>query len=347
MLALVIAFLWALYLWPTKRLWLLGCILLLIGNYFLSKVFESNRVHQFLQGVFWHWGAYMLMAGVILYYRKLKKTAIVSLLVAVPALLIGFNVFIREPNTLTIEHYRIASAKVQNPFRIVFVSDIQTDHVGWHERRTIQRIKDQNPDIILLGGDYLQAFGKTPLGDNVPQEFNQLFIDADLRPRFGVYAVRGNNDSAHFESLFEGSTVQAISQTQTLRFRDFDLTFFEELDRNMPIRRTPEEMQRFHIMLSHIPDFAVGDRASGWDKFTPDLMLAGHTHGGQIRIPFYGSLAPPNADGLPRAWMSGLTVLPNGSKLIITRGTGMERAWGPRVRFNCTPEISVIDVVPK
>jgi predicted MPP superfamily phosphohydrolase len=79
-------------------------------------------------------------------------------------------------------------------------------------------------------------------------------------------------------------------------------------------------------------------------------MLAGHTHGGQIYIPFFGALRTKytNREALiTQEFLRGMKHFKNGGNLLITRGSGMERGWAPRVRFLCKPEISVIDIVPK
>ncbi len=75
-----------------------------------------------------------------------------------------------------------------------------------------------------------------------------------------------------------------------------------------------------------------------------DLLIAGHTHGGQVRLPLIGPLL--NLSRVPRGWIAGATTLAPGRTLIVSRGIGMERANAPRLRFLCRPELVVIDLVP-
>jgi len=95
---------------------------------------------------------------------------------------------------------------------------------------------------------------------------------------------------------------------------------------------------RFHLVLGHAPDFALG-------HIEADLLVAGHTHGGQLRLPWLG--APVTNTRVPRAWAAGLTDLPGGGKLLVSRGVGMERGYAPRLRFCCRPELVVIELVPQ
>jgi predicted MPP superfamily phosphohydrolase len=72
-----------------------------------------------------------------------------------------------------------------------------------------------------------------------------------------------------------------------------------------------------------------------------DLALAGHTHGGQVVLPFVGALYTKTS--LPRAYASGLHDF-GGILVNVSAGVGMERGTAPQIRFLCPPEISVIDV---
>jgi len=95
--------------------------------------------------------------------------------------------------------------------------------------------------------------------------------------------------------------------------------------------------ERYHVVLGHSPDFALGD-------VDADLLVAGHTHGGQVRLPVLG---PPFVlSAVPRAWAAGVTDLGHGRTLIVSRGIGMERGYAPRLRFLCRPEMVVIRLVP-
>src|SRR5690606_31801463 len=100
----------------------------------------------------------------------------------------------------------------------------------------------------------------------------------------------------------------------------------------------PRPSDRYHIVLGHRPDFALG-------SVDADLLLAGHTHGGQVQIPGFGPLV--TLSNIPRAWAAGTVVsLDDDTTLVVSRGLGMERGVAPRLRFLCRPELVILDLVP-
>ena len=91
------------------------------------------------------------------------------------------------------------------------------------------------------------------------------------------------------------------------------------------------------MVLGHSPNFSLGD-------INADLLLAGHTHGGQVRLPGIGPILTLSA--VPRDWASGLTEIQPGRNLLVSRGIGLERGNAPRMRFLCRPELIVISLEP-
>lgn len=89
------------------------------------------------------------------------------------------------------------------------------------------------------------------------------------------------------------------------------------------------------IVISHSPDFIDAM------PFDVDLVLAGHTHGGQVVIPWFGP--PKTASRLPRRYAGGLNDF-GGTPLHVSRGIGMERGFEIPVRFLCPPEVCLLDL---
>jgi predicted MPP superfamily phosphohydrolase len=90
-------------------------------------------------------------------------------------------------------------------------------------------------------------------------------------------------------------------------------------------------------VLGHSPNFSLG-------QVSADLLIAGHTHGGQVQIPFIGPML--TLSQVPRSWASGVVTIAPGKVLVVSRGVGMERGNAPRIRFRCRPELVILDLVP-
>ena len=113
----------------------------------------------------------------------------------------------------------------------------------------------------------------------------------------------------------------------------------EEKQRQLEFCKDFEDTERFKILLSHIP--------SAWldwgyiDKFPVDLVLSGHYHGGQIRIPLLGGIYAPEAGIFPD-YTEGMYV---GTKAVCVLSTGLGASLGIP-RFNNLPQITVVDLIP-
>ena len=246
-----------------------------------------------------------------------------------------------EPRWLEITRYEIPSAKLNEPVRLVVVSDLQTDRWGAYEQRVIDEIVRQRPDVVLMTGDYVQlGEGR----DAVLERFRQALSESGLAPPGGIYAVGGDVEPPGWEDDFLGTRVKTFPESA--RFGAAGLAF-SALDRSTSRRAGDDPSlippsSRFLVAFGHAPDFALGHPPA-------DLMLAGHVHGGQVRLPFLGPVVTLSA--VPRDWAVGRTDFEGGAQaggrtLIVSRGLGMERGQAPRIRFLCRPELVVVDLLP-
>jgi predicted MPP superfamily phosphohydrolase len=194
----------------------------------------------------------------------------------------------------------------------------------------------EQPDMILLLGDYLQAstsYDWTWLGKKLNSLLNRISFSAPL----GIFAVRGNIENSDWGNIFRNLPVTTISETETISLSHLDLTALSHSDSSNPDLKV-EPTERFHITMGHRPDFAMGEIDS-------DLLIAGHTHGGQVQIPFFGPVM--SLSYVPRKWASGVTKLGHNRTLLVSRGIGMERGGAPELRFLCRPELVVLSLCPK
>ena len=248
------------------------------------------------------------------------------------------HAFLIEPRWLEVSHVRIETERLGRPLRIAVVADLQTDAVGAHERRALESALASEPDLIVLPGDFLQIPARDK--ERMARErgrLRSLLDELGFQAPLGVYAVGGNTDSPGWESLFEGLPVTVFPRSGSVELDELSLTALDVTDsfrRDLVIPRG----ERFHLVLGHGPDYALGDRVEA------DLLIAGHCHGGQVRLPFLGP--PIKLSRVPRRLTSGAHEIRSGTWLVVSRGVGMERAQAPRLRFLCRPEVVVIDLVP-
>jgi predicted MPP superfamily phosphohydrolase len=112
-----------------------------------------------------------------------------------------------------------------------------------------------------------------------------------------------------------------------------DHRLMKEYDIDGVMKNIPSNLPT--ILLTHIPDVILDEPST-----KADLIICGHTHGGQIRLPFIGPLHPI-PDELGKAYDQGIFTLKNGSLLAITHGIGETMA---RARLFCPPEIMVLHI---
>jgi predicted MPP superfamily phosphohydrolase len=336
----------------------------LVGIRVIAKVFDTNRGQCIMEGLTYHGSFFLIIAACFLLWKRRIIVAVFSGLLGLLIFILGFDMLIWEPYHLVVENYVIETPKLKKPLKIVFVADIQTDRIGEYERRTLRKIQEQAADLIILGGDYLQYYKGTQGVDDLPERFDDLFREIPLSAPLGVFAIEGNIGP---NNLFKNTNVEMISESTILEnlgvdrgLGPIDLVLLSLNDSAGGVgERGLTDTGNFIVMVGHRPNFAIkgfrSERYRGLDegyqdaKRAPDLMLAGHTHGGQVVIPFYGPIGL-GGDGFvkqtPRNMLGGMFTFENGGHLLVTRGSGMERGWAPRIRLFCKPEISVIHLVP-
>lgn len=285
------------------------------------------------------WGVFLLTPLLLLGVAALGAGRGRTVPLALAALLVaaGVYAFAIEPRWLEVTEVTLRSDKLDRPLRIAVIADLQTDDVGDFERRVLERVAAERPDLILLPGDYVQVETPDALADQGAR-LNALLRDVRLEAPLGAHAVQGNMEwPGRWPALFRDTGVTAYAATSTVERGPIALTalsFGDSFDTGLEI----PAHDRFHVVFGHGPDFALGDVRA-------DLLLAGHTHGGQVRMPGFGALL--TFSRVPRAWAAGVTPLPGGRTLIVSRGIGMERHNAPRLRFLCRPELLFVTVLPE
>jgi predicted MPP superfamily phosphohydrolase len=257
-------------------------------------------------------------------------------------LLASYPVFIERYCILT-NHYIIPVPNLPQAFsgfRIVHLTDL---HYGFLVplaviRYVIHRASRLNRDLVVCTGDYVHEKGATTQIDAVWP------LLSALKAPFGVLSVLGNHD--HWADT--GRSQEWLNETnQDLRHKTKVIEkggerlwvagagdLWED-HRNLDEILTGIPDSNCRIVLAHNPDTADTEFSG-----RIDLMISGHTHGGQVAIPFIG---PPILPVQNKTYSSGLKTSPRGTRVFISKGIGW--AIYP-VRFNCAPEIAVLELVP-
>lgn len=252
-----------------------------------------------------------------------------------------------EPFDLRVTTLRITSPKIQadRPIRIVQLSDIHVERITRRERAMLAQVQALQPDLIVMTGDYLNI---DYVNDPHTRQDGRAVL-AQLSAPSGIYAVtgtRGVDTPAAMQELFAGLPIRLLKNeraTVDIAGASLDLVGVEvngwDPDRAAlaaALKQVPAG--RYSILLYHTPDLAEA-AAAGW----VDLYLAGHTHGGQIRLPWWGALVTMSAYG--KRFEAGLYALDE-TRLYVSRGIGMEGLRLPRARFLAPPEIVLIELAP-
>jgi hypothetical protein len=239
-----------------------------------------------------------------------------------------------EPRWPEVTHTAIATPHLPEGahVRIVHLSDLHCEASPRLEGRLPALVAAERPDLITFTGDAANSEDGWPT-------FRKLM--AALARVAPTYAVKGNWDlDAPSDRLFGGTgAVELVGRPVQVAVRGAPVVlngvpFSFGAEPNQAFLRMPHRGLR--VFLYHTPDEIA--LAPGY----ADLYLAGHTHGGQVRLPLYGAVITMSQFG--KRYEAGL-YQEGGTALYVSRGIGMEGHFPAKVRFWCRPEIAVLDVV--
>ena len=254
--------------------------------------------------------------------------------------------FLLEPRRLTTERIEVRLARLPaqfDGFRIAQLSDI---HFGPYMgssfvREAVEEINQLQSDLIVLTGDFVSH----PLGKRQGIEGARHAIPCaealrGLGAAYGRFAILGNhdhwNDAGIVRDALESAGFPVLLNQAVPLERDGARLWLvgldDALERVADIESALQGVPATEssVLLVHEPDFA--DHAA---RFPVDLQLSGHSHGGQVRLPWVGAPVLPR---LGEKYPMGLYRVRN-LQLYTNRGLGV---INPPVRWNCPPEITLI-----
>lgn len=241
-----------------------------------------------------------------------------------------------EPKALKVERSRIPVSHTGDSVRLVQISDLHLSRYSTYFKDVARRVSLLKPDVIVLTGDYLEE------ERNIRGVLNFL---KDLHAPHGIYAVQGNweywsrlegeNLRRHFAGV---GTTLLINERADLRIRGQKLSilgldypssadYLERLQQGV-------DPQSFNLLLSHVPAFAHENLSQHIR-----LVLSGHTHGGQVRMPYLPPFYLPRYSG--RFVAGYYKVSEHQIPLYVSRGVGTSVL---PMRFLCRPEIGLFEI---
>jgi predicted MPP superfamily phosphohydrolase len=225
------------------------------------------------------------------------------------------------------------------PLRVLHISDLHFEGQSPREDALMAQVSALAPDLILLTGDYLNL---SSVYDPDAQAGARDLL-ARLHAPLGVYAITGSpvvDVAGIVPEIFTGLDICWLDdEAHTIQHGEYTLhllgvrTTYDEVRDAAALQRLMQAAPHnaLTLLLYHTPDLMPVAAQLG-----VQLYLCGHTHGGQLRLPFYGALATSSRWG--KKYEMGLYREGN-STLYVSRGLGMEGLGAPRARFLAVPEI--------
>lgn len=268
--------------------------------------------------------------------QKNKKRNLFIYILFFLALLFLYGYYI-EPNNLIIKEYKIENKDIPDSFdglKIIHFSDV---HYGStvnakYLKEIVELINKQKPDIVIFTGDFLdKRFNLTDKEiESAKNELNK--IESTL----GNFAVSGNHDMVYpedFKTIFSENFTLLENEEKLLYYKESTpislVGFSDALETKVNYEILEKENTYFRFILAHEPD--EYDKIKNYDF---DILLSGHSHNGQARLPFIGAIYTPTGS---KKYYENYYKLDN-REIFISNGIGTS---GIDVRFLSTPSINL------
>lgn len=297
--------------------------------------------------------------------NKIKIVLSVILILFMAGILYVCVSLYTSKNALVVDTFQYNSEKIEQDINLVALSDIHSHLFGTDNERLIRKVEALKPDAVLVVGDGINYYDKD-------HSYLNAFVERLLRIA-PVYFTVGNHEVAQMSRTKDYTLT---SDLQSLGAIVLDMNYEDVIIQGEEFRigglfgnaynsghisteeyiasdnyRFLEDFEAtdsFKLMLSHQPDSFIPDTED--TKWDIDLVVSGHEHGGQVRLPFIGAVYSPHAHmGWFPEYADGTHVI-NGIPMIISRGLGtyekQKNSGGAFVppRFDNIPEIVNIQI---
>lgn len=253
-------------------------------------------------------------------------------------------------NTIAITNYSVNNTKNDAKLKFVVITDLHNKEYGEKNADLAELVKEQNPDFIAVCGDMVNR------GDSNTTKMKDVLKKlADIAPTYCCLGNHERDNAAEFGTDFKSeidSTGAVLLDDEYIKFTkngksvliggmsDYPYYEFYTPEDDVPSRTLWEEFaekakDNFTILLHHQPEYIAEDAK----KTDIDLIVCGHTHGGQIQLPFIGGLIAPNQGLFPKYDKGEFDL--DGTKMIVCAGLS-DTVFIPRI--NNQVEIGVINI---
>lgn len=286
--------------------------------------------------------------------KKGKKIFIIVPLIL--GIILCWSLF-KSKYMLTSTSITISTDKIQKPIRIVQITDLHNSVFGRKNHRLTDLVKKQEPDLILITGDLLNAGeDETDIAVNLISDLHHVapvYIspgnhEMEYEGKYGTDIVKLYEDAGGvvLDKEYEDISVNG----QRIRLGGIYgyclpgkyLASNEADPRECAFLSDFQNTDLYTVLMCHMPVcWLINDGLNEWNV---DCVFAGHVHGGQVVLPFIGGLYAPDMGWFPGRLQGEYTSGDGSCRLILSTGLGSTESVP---RFNNTPEIVVADILPR
>lgn len=267
--------------------------------------------------------------------------------------------WIREIITFKVTHYEIKSKKLNelsHERTVVFLSDLHNNHYGKNNERLLAAVKEQNPDLILIGGDMLVGKGRVSVkvAEELAHELTKIcpvyYAYGNHEQRIIIHPEKYGMDFEEYKEklarygviFLENEHVDLQWDAVPVQIHGIDIPeqFYKKFCKaSLSVEDVIKcigqaDATKYQILLAHNPLYV-----EAYLKWGADLVLSGHLHGGVVRIPGLGGIITPQFGMFPR--YSGELTVKDGKSVVVSKGLGTHTI---KLRFLNPAELVVLHI---
>ena len=273
-------------------------------------------------------------------------------------LVIMLWIMLYDSNRFVVRHYSLRDHRIKKPVKAVVLADLHNKRYGKENERLLQAIDEIHPDMILIAGDLLTAKPKADLEiavgvlTKLAEKYPIYYGNGNHEHRLKLYPETYGDMSERYEEELQKIGIRRLINEHTA-LEEYGICIYgSEIDKfyykRFGIRpMDPEYLkallgqpseENYTILIAHNPDYFP--KYAEWGA---DLVLAGHVHGGMVRVPFWGKgVVSPNVRLFPKYDGGEFTL--GKTKMLLSRGLGMHTI--PIRLFN-PGEVLEVDLLPE